>query len=117
MYAQKSPHLSGSKNSPRLAERLKDSEKPHHDRNMSWAQRIKRVFNIEFTQCEVCEKYNVTIIASITDAIIVNKSLSYLDKHDLPEASNNSRTPPRLAPPSIDAFSDYTIQRDFDFGT
>ena len=25
-----------SKNSPRLAEHLKDSEKPYHSRNMSW---------------------------------------------------------------------------------
>lgn len=55
-------------------------------------------------------------VACITDAMIINKILSYLDKHNLPESSNNSRTPPLYAPPSIDAFSDYTIQHDFDFG-
>ena len=44
------------KHSPRLAKHLKDSEKPYHARNMSWAQRLKRVFNIDITGCEACEK-------------------------------------------------------------
>ena len=44
------------KNSPRLAEHLKDSDKPYHARSMSWAQRLKRVFNIDITVCEACEK-------------------------------------------------------------
>lgn len=44
------------KNSPRLAEDMKDSEKRYHARNMSWAQRLKREFNINITQCEICEK-------------------------------------------------------------
>lgn len=58
------------KNSPRLAEHLKDSDKPYHARSMSWlagtAQRLKRVFNIDITECESCEKTNVKIITCIT---------------------------------------------------
>lgn len=54
------------KNSPRLAEYLGDSDKPYHASSMSWAQRLKRVFNIDITQCEVCAKFNVKIIACIT---------------------------------------------------
>lgn len=39
------------KNSPGLAEHLKVSDKPCHARSMSWAQRFKRVFNIDITEC------------------------------------------------------------------
>ena len=78
---------------------------------MSCAQRLKRVFNIEITQYEVCEKFNAKIIACITDAIIINKILSHMDRQSLWVASNDSSAPPRIG-----AFSDYTIHRDFDFG-
>lgn len=104
------------KHSPRIAEHLKDTDKPYHARSMSWAQRLKRIFNIDITQCEVCEKFNVKIIACITDASIINKILSYLDKRNLPKASNDSLMPPLRAPPDIEAFRDYSVQRDFDFG-
>jgi ribosomal protein S27E len=68
------------KNSPRLAEDLKDSDKPYHARSMSWAQRLKRVFNIDITICEACESNNVKIIACITQPAIINKILMHLDK-------------------------------------
>ncbi|MFC3121110.1 hypothetical protein ACFOHL_05725 [Agaribacter flavus] len=58
------------KNSPRLAERPKDPDKPYHARSMSWAQRLKRVFNIDVTICEACESTKVKIMACITDAAI-----------------------------------------------
>ena len=50
------------KNSSRLAEHLKGSDKPYHAQSMSWAQRLKRVFSIDITQCEACEKFNVTLV-------------------------------------------------------
>jgi len=53
------------------------------------------------------------IAISIT---VVNKILSYLDKDNLPDASNDPRAPPLRAPPDLDTFSNYTIQHDFDFG-
>jgi hypothetical protein len=38
------------KNSPVLAKKGNEaSEKPYHARAMSWAQRLKRVFNIDIT--------------------------------------------------------------------
>ena len=104
------------KNSPRLAEHLVDSDKPYHARSMSWAQRLKRVFNIDITQCEVCEKFNVKIIACIIDTSVINKILLYLDKQNLPEADNDSLMPPLRAPPDVAPCSDYIIQHDFDFG-
>lgn len=82
---------------------------------MSWAQRLKRVFKIDITQCEVCEKFNVKIIACMTDASVINKVLSYLDKQNLPEADNDSLMPPLRPPPEVATFSDYINQHDFGF--
>ena len=104
------------KNSPRLAEHLKDSDKPYHARSMSWAQRLKRVFNIDITVCEACEKTNVKIITCITDPAVIHKILAHLDKQTLLEAKHDSLMPPLRAPPATASFSDYIIQRDFDFG-
>ena len=104
------------KNSPRLAEHLKESDKPYQASSMSWAQRLKRVFNVDITQCEACEKFSVTIIACITDAVVINKILSHLEKQILPKVNSDSFTPPLRAPPAIDELNDYIIQRDFDFG-
>lgn len=46
----------------------------------SWAQRLKRVFNIDITECEKCQRLNVSIIACITDASVIQKTLTHLDK-------------------------------------
>jgi hypothetical protein len=60
------------KNSPKLINQEKSlSDKPYHARSMTWAQRpvtgqLERVFNIDITECEKCQKHNVTIIACIT---------------------------------------------------
>lgn len=98
------------------AEHLKYSDKPHLAHSMSWAQRLKRVFSIDITQCETCEKLNANIIACITKASVIQKIMSHLDNHNLLEASNDSHTQPLRAPLNIEAFTDYTIQRDFYFG-
>jgi hypothetical protein len=42
--------------------------------------------------------------------------LAHLDKQTLLEAKNDSLMPPLRAPPATASFSDYIIQRDFDFG-
>ena len=100
----------------RLAEHLKASDKPYHARSMSWAQRLKRVFNIDITECEACEKTNVKIIACITEPAVIHKLLAYLDKQTLPGAKNDPLIPPLRAPPDDATCSDYIIQHDFDFG-
>ena len=69
------------KNSPKLVDKENyRSDKPYHARNMSWAQRLKRIFNIKITECEKCEKQNVTIIACIIDTLAIQKILAHLDK-------------------------------------
>jgi hypothetical protein len=87
---------------------------------MTWlagtAQRPKRVFNIDITDCEKCQKHNVTIIACITQPAIIHKILAYLDKHGSPITGNNTRAPPLEAAEQTTMFDDFTIQRGFDFG-
>ncbi len=104
------------KNSPKLTNKEdSQSDKPYHARGMAWAQRLKRVFNIDIAQCEKCQKHNVTIIACITQPAIIHKILSYLDKQGSPITGNNTRAPPIDALEQMVMFDDFTIQRDFDF--
>ena len=104
------------KNRSRLAEHLKASDKPYHAHSMSWAQRLKRVFNIDITQCEACEKFNVKIFACKTDPVVIYRILMHLDKLDSPITANTCRAPPIFKPVQTSVIDDYTIQRDFDFG-
>ena len=67
--------------------------------SMTWAQRLKRVFNIDI---ETCEQYGgaVKVIASIEDPLVIQKILSHLNtKNDevvdlLPP---QSRAPPQIS--------------------
>ena len=83
---------------------------------MSWAQRpvtgqSKRVFNIDITERERCEKHNVRIVACITAAMVIQKILSYLDKKTsrslIPQLHNLIPTQhlPRLTGPAQQAFN------------
>jgi hypothetical protein len=66
------------KNSPKLNNQEKSqSDKPYHARSMSWAQRLKGVFNIDITECEKCQKHNVTIISCITQSAIIQKDFDF----------------------------------------
>ena len=79
---------------------VQNSEKPYHARSMSWAQRLKRVFNININQCESCGKENVKIIACITELAVIQKILNHLDK--VAGVSNHppaTELPPLRAPP------------------
>ncbi len=64
---------------------------------MTWAQRLKRVFNIDITTCEECGGI-VKVIASIEDPAVIKQILAHLERkaeskefNPLPE----SRAPPQ----------------------
>ena len=104
------------KNSPKLTNKEdSQADKPYHARGMMWAQRLKRVFNIDITECEKCQKHNVTIIACITEPTIIHKILKHLDKK-YPKSAQATQLPPLRAPPKAQYTDDFTIQRDFNFG-
>ena len=46
---------------------------------MTWAQRLKRVFNIDIETCSKCGG-DVRIIASIEDPAVINQILAQLER-------------------------------------
>ena len=62
---------------------------------MTWAQRLKRVFNLEIETCKDCGGH-VKIIACIEDPVVVDKILSHLERKD---ATATVRSPPSRGPP------------------
>jgi hypothetical protein len=61
---------------------------------MTWAQRLKRVFNIDIETCEHCGGA-VKIIASIEDPAIIRRILEHLERRDPARCVS----PPARAPP------------------
>ena len=61
---------------------------------MTWAQRLKRVLNIDIETFIECGG-DVCIIASIEDPAVINKILAYLD-----QKAATTRLPECRAPPA-----------------
>ena len=64
---------------------------------MSWAQRLKRVFNIDVETCQVCSG-SAKVIACIEDPFIIRKILNHLQEKsslDLGVRIHNPRAPPQ----------------------
>jgi hypothetical protein len=66
---------------------------------MSWAMRLKRVFNIDVTVCSHCQGL-VRIIACIEDQPVINKILAYINQPQKSQASANVSSGIR-APPAV----------------
>jgi hypothetical protein len=65
---------------------------------MTWAQRLKRVFNIDIEVCGHCGG-SVKIIACIEDQDIIDRILAHLRDKELATPSLTLLTPPSRAPP------------------
>jgi hypothetical protein len=64
--------------------------------SMSWAKRLKRVFNIDIETCSECGGA-VKVIACIEEPAVIEKILTHLDKKAPPAEPNplpESRAPP-----------------------
>jgi hypothetical protein len=68
---------------------------------MTWAQRLKRVFNIDIETCQACGGA-LRIIASIEDPVVIEKILTHLDKQA--PSVEASPLPPCRAPPQGSLF-------------
>ena len=64
---------------------------------MTWAQRLKRVFDIDIETCSECGG-DVRIIACIEDPAVISKILTYLD--DKVATVGTVRLPQCRAPPA-----------------
>ena len=69
--------------------------------SMTWAQRLKRVFDIDVTTCCECGG-DVKIIASIEDPVLIQKILAHLDDRASP--ADLSLLPECRAPPATGLF-------------
>jgi hypothetical protein len=59
----------------------KESTPAERRASMTWAQRLKRVFNIDIETCNNCGG-NVKIVACIEDPEVIEKILIYLERKD-----------------------------------
>ena len=67
---------------------------------MTWAQRLKRVFDIDVTTCCECGG-DVKIIASVEDPTVIQKILAHLDDN---ATSTAALLPDCRAPPTVGLF-------------
>ncbi len=81
-----------------------DKEKAETNRHvaMSWAQRLKRVFNIDVERCRVCGG-KARVIAAIEDKAIIDKILTHLD-NKMP-CAQTVPLPQVRAPPAAGLFT------------
>jgi len=75
--ARITPAKRGTRKRACLADEANQTPAEKRD-SMTWAQRLKRVFNIEIETCDNCGG-DVHIIASIEDPVVIQKILAHLD--------------------------------------
>ncbi len=63
---------------------------------MTWAQRLKRAFNIDIRVCEACGG-QARVVACIDDPVIINNILNHLQSKSDPFLWPVNRAPPRLS--------------------
>ena len=68
---------------------------------MTWAQRLKRVFNIDIEACEQCQG-PVKVIACIEDPLVIRQILDHLKSKE--PIDQQARPPPGRAPPQLVLF-------------
>ena len=68
---------------------------------MTWAQRLKRVFNIDIETCEKCQG-PVRIIACVEDPVAIKQILDHLASKE--SGAEQITHPPGRAPPQLGLF-------------
>ena len=93
--------MSMSDTQPHALQALIDHRSPDEKRrSMTWAQRLKRVFNIDVSTCGRCGG-TLRIVASIEEPTAIRAILAHFAKHGALEKAHN-RSAPR-APPAVAA--------------
>jgi hypothetical protein len=100
--AQVTPAKRGKGNKARTADVAQDTTPAERRAAMTWAQRLKRVFNIDIETCNSCGGA-VKIIACIEDPVVIEKILTHLDNKAAGGAAR--RLPPCRAPPQASLFA------------
>jgi hypothetical protein len=93
--ARVTPAKRGKGNKASASHGSEDATPAERRAAMTWAQRLKRVFNIDIETCKTCGGH-VKIIACIEDPVVVEKILRHLERKD---ATATVRSPPSRGPP------------------
>ena len=78
---------------PKLELVQSDQEPKSGPKRMSWARLLKRVFNIDISQCPRCSG-KMKILAAIEDPKVIRKILDHLGIPSSPPKLGSSRGPP-----------------------
>ena len=91
------------KGSKQAREKAHPDDKTPAERHaaMTWAQRLKRVFNIDIETCEKCQGA-VRIIACVEDPVVIKQILDHLASKEA--GAEQSTLPPGRAPPQLGLF-------------
>jgi len=99
--ARVTPASRGKGKKAKAANDQQDQTPAERHTSMTWAQRLKRVFNIDIETCSECGG-DVRIIACIEDPLVISKILTYLD--DKAATVETARLPQCRAPPATGLF-------------
>ena len=94
--SQVTPAKRGRGNKPKAPNKEQQTTPGERHAAMSWAQRLKRVFNIDIETCSACGG-TVKVIACIQDPAVIDKILTHLQEKVVPGAKDllpQSRAPP-----------------------
>ena len=95
--AKVTPARRGKRKKPHSADES-DQTLAEKRASMTWAKRLKRVFNIEIETCSECGS-DVKIIASIEDTAVIQKILAHLD--NIASSAATALLPDCRASPSL----------------
>ena len=99
--AEVTPAKRGRGKKTKMANDKQDQTPAERRAAMTWAQRLKRVFNIDIETCAECGG-DVKIIACIEDPAVIQKILAHLDGNETSAATG--LLPERRAPPATGLF-------------
>ena len=89
------PARHGKGNKRQETNKTDESASANRHAAMTWAQRLKRVFNINMTNCEACGG-SAKVIASIEDPVVIKQILAHFQRKAEPKEYNplpESRAP------------------------
>ncbi len=93
---QVTPAKRGKGKKTKAPDPLQDQSPAERHASMTWAQRLKRVFNIDIETCRECGGA-VNVIACIEDPVVIEKILTHL--HEKAASAATGLLPESRAPP------------------
>jgi hypothetical protein len=96
------PAKRGKGNKPKASDEGQQESPAERRAGMTWAQRLKRVFNIDIATCHACGGA-LRIITCIEDPLVIEKILTHLDTKNT--SARAPRLPPSRAPPQASVFN------------